>query len=150
MYEPLHPIRAEKRGKGRVRLHLKGEVKISDILEVAGARAGWICPEGGWVELYPSRAKRKREVQAEGPLKEILSLGPDRTLPLVKRTETRLEFAGVEKFRLQRGRGILGFTCDFSLGLLYKPHPTAPRRRLHLAKRAPGPETTPSDRAPLR
>ena len=144
MYEPLNPIRVEKRTKGRVRLYLKGKVKVSDILEMAGARGGWISIQEGWVDLYPSRAKRGRDIPAKGPYKEILSLGPDRTLPSIKKVGSQIEFSGIEKFRLQRARNIIGFVCDFSLGLLYKPDPTEPRRRLHPAKREPCSKKTPS------
>lgn len=150
MYEPLKPVRVEQRGKGRVRLHLKGKVKVTDILEAVKSRAGWISLEDGWIDLYPTRAKRFREIAVKGPMKEILALGPDRVLPTVRKIGPLLEFAGVEKFRLQRARSIIGFICDFSLGLLYKPPPEESRKHLRVSKRVSGPKKTPSAPEPSR
>jgi len=145
MYAPLEPVRVEERKKGRVRLHLIGRVKIADIMEVVQARAGWISPAGGWVDIYPCRPKRKRESVGE-PVNKVCNLGPYHTQPSVKKVGLELEISGVEKFRMEQARGILGFTCDFSRGLLYKPPPKELRTRLLVAKRASDPKNSPPPR----
>ena len=141
---PLRPTKIDviRKKRTRWRLHMEGQVPVSEILEALGKYSGVIELEEAYIDVRKERGKRRRENTRVPPLykayakrwpeelRALLLLGEERTIFRMRVAEQLLEITEVERFPLENVHYLSGFTLDFERGRLCKPLPNPHGRKL--------------------